>query len=134
MRRPIGFVIVELIAAAAIVAVLLSVTLELFRVSMTQQRLAAHRQAALQEAANLMERLASQPWDDLTTEGVKGLRLSDETSRAVPDATLAIEIGQPQGEPAAKQITVNINLNELPGVPARPMQLVAWKHRQPKTP
>ena len=84
---------------------------------------------AAQLAANVMERLAAQPWDQLTADSVRRLQDAQDLRQSLPEGKIEIQITQVSGEPDAKQITVLIRRPSPPDVPQRPVRLVAWRYR-----
>ena len=133
MPRRRGFTMIEMVAGAAILAVLLAVSMEFFHATALYRRAARQRELATQEVANLMERLAAIPWQDLTPEKGGQVRLSDAARRALPGAKLTIEVSSPAderaGEPPAKRIAVALAWEDQSRRLGRPMRLSAWRYR-----
>jgi prepilin-type N-terminal cleavage/methylation domain-containing protein len=130
MRFHRGFTLIELTAAGAILATLVAVLMPLFGAIAGQRQSLRARQAAAQEAANVMERLASLSWDDLTTRQVDAARLSDEAQQALPGGELKVKMTRPAGTPEAKQLTVEIRWQAEPSRSLQTVRLVAWKYRK----
>ena len=59
--------LLELVAAGAVVGALLVVCLQLLSAAAAQRRAADQRQCALLELGNVMEQVAARPWAELTT-------------------------------------------------------------------
>lgn len=120
---------IELAAAGVLLAVILAVCAQFFRATATQRRGLEARQIAMQEVANLMERLCARPWEEVTPEAAGLIELSEEAQRAIPDSKVEIDVLQPDDEPSAKRITVVLCWQPQPNQPPRSVRLVAWKYR-----
>ncbi len=136
MSRRRAFTLTEIAAAAVMLAVMLSVCLQLIRATGVQRRGLWTRQAAMQEAANLMERLCARPWEELTPESADEFQLSEQMRSAASGAELAVEVGEPEEDAAAealeaKRITVVVRWPAERDQPDRSVRLVAWKYRRP---
>ncbi len=129
-----GFSLLEIFVAGTLLAALLSICLQIIKATTEQQRAIEHRQLAVQEAANLMERLCGRPWPQLTPEAVRQVQLREEMRQVLPGAELAIDVVQPAGEPAAKRISVQIRWQDKANRATRPVRLVAWKYRPKSSP
>jgi prepilin-type N-terminal cleavage/methylation domain-containing protein len=142
-----GFSIIEMIIAGTILAVLMTISLQMMAVSTRQRQAAQDRLAANQEAANAMERLAALPWERLTPEGVAGVKLPEDappegdrpaagaasqSPRALPGATLDVAIADAPPEAdalPARRVTVAIEWLDRGGSRAR-TELVAWRYKR----
>ena len=125
-----GFTLLELSVAMIILAALMSLSLKWVAATGGQRREARWRQAALGEAANVMERLAGQSWEELTAQQAAKVTLSDEARQALPDGTVAAQVAQPAGDPEAKEIAVTVRWRPRAGTPETQVRLVAWKFRK----
>jgi type II secretory pathway component PulJ len=124
-----GFTLLEAFVAAAVLGGLMVVCLKFFTAAAAQQEAMRDRSRALQLAANVMERLAAEPWDRLTAERVRALQEAEDLRQGLPDAKVEIQMTQPPEEPGAKQIAVLVRWPSRPDVPQRPVRLVAWRYR-----
>jgi hypothetical protein len=84
------------------------------------------RQAALQTAANLMERLAAEPWEQLQP-GRRELALPAELASVLPGATASAQIGDADepGLTELRKIEVELRWPASSAAP-RPIRLVTW--------
>jgi hypothetical protein len=126
-RRGLG--ILELTVAGILVGLLATAVMQLVVVSANQHRALAKRHVAIQESANVMERLSVTAWEELTAENVAKLELSEEARKSLAGATLEIEITGAEGDPAAKRIKVVIRWPDRPGRPDLSVRLLAWRYR-----
>jgi prepilin-type N-terminal cleavage/methylation domain-containing protein len=130
MRVHRGFNLIEVIAAGAILATLVAVLVPLFAAIAGQRQSLRLRQAAAQEAANVMERLVCLSWEDLTPRRVGAVQLSEDAQQALPGGQLKVELTRPKDEPEAKQLRVEIRWQTAPGRPLQAVRLMAWKYRK----
>lgn len=125
-----GFTLLEVTVASIIMAMMLTVCLQFFRATAAGRRAQEHRQTAIREAANLMERLTVRRWDELTPATVGRVRLSQEAREALPNGQLEIDLTESPEGPDAKRIAVLIRWEDRAGRPKLPVRLVAWKYRR----
>ncbi len=89
---------IELLVAASLLATLLTVCVQLSGAASAEQRALRQRQAAMNEAANVLERLAIRPWNELTDKGLGNLPLSAAARQSLPAARLEVRVAQPAGQ------------------------------------
>jgi hypothetical protein len=130
MGRRRGFTLLEAATAGILLVVMLMVCLAFFRAMADQRRAIHHHRLAVQEANNVMERLCSRSWEELTPENVRALPLDPEVQQALPGAKLTVEISPSGDEPAGKRISVVLQWSTGPERPDGSVRLVAWKYRQ----
>lgn len=124
-----GITLLETMVAGILVVAMMTVCLQMLRATAAQHRATEDRQMAIQEAANLMERLSTRPWDELTPQNVQQMQLSPQARRTLIDAELEIQLNRPPDDPAAKRITVSVRWSNRSGKAARTVRLVAWRYR-----
>ena len=125
LRR--GFSMIELLVAAGLLATLLTVCVQLSGVASAEQRALGQRQAAMNEAANVLERLSIRPWNELTDKDLGELPLSAAARQSVPDGRLEIHVAQPADQPGAKRISVILRWPDRDGRPEQTARLTAWR-------
>lgn len=125
-----GFGLVEVAAAGVMAMAAMVITVQLLGWVAAERRAVARRERAILEAANLMERLAARPWDDLSAESARALTLSDATKAALPGASLTVDVATVDAEPASKKLTVAITWRDRAGRSEAPARLVAWVYRR----
>jgi Tfp pilus assembly protein PilV len=128
MRNRRGFSLLESFAAMVLLAAMLTVSLQFLRALADHRRAVRQREAAVQETANVMERLCAQRWHDLTAETGKQVQLSPQASRVLPGGVLKVEITPSNEKPECKRISVVVSWQDVPGRPNRPARLVAWRY------
>jgi len=126
----------SLLAEAGMSAVMLMIAMSLVaRVvgwTAAERRDLDHRQWAVQEAANLMERLTSRPFDSLTNDGVKDLAPSPESAKILPDAQLRVEVvdRDPAGGDDSRRVALTLRWRGRSGEWAGPVRLTSWVYRR----
>lgn len=121
-----GFTLVEVSAAAAILALCMALTVQVVGWVGAERRIAARRQWALREADNLMERLTIRPWESLKPDGVDDPKVVERIRSELPDGRLKIEVSPATGDPAAKRVRVEIRWKNKAGNDDAPVQVTAW--------
>jgi prepilin-type N-terminal cleavage/methylation domain-containing protein len=125
-----GYGLIELTIATLLLAVAMTIVAQTAGWLSTERRGAERRQRALQEAANLMERLSSRPWDELTPELARAQVLTPATRAFLRDGTLDVVIIPETGDPPAKRITVRVYWGDPSAGLVAPVKLVAWVHHR----
>ncbi|MBN1588147.1 MAG: prepilin-type N-terminal cleavage/methylation domain-containing protein [Pirellulales bacterium] len=127
-----GFTVLEMMVAAALLAVAATLCLQMVMLDTATRRAAAQRRLATREAANLVERLMARPRDQLTRETAEALELSPEAVEKLPEARLAVEFDESADDgPSATRLTLTLTWQGRSGQTVRPVRLVAW-HYGPK--
>ena len=129
MKARRGYGMIELLVAAALLATLATVCVQLFGLASAEQRALRQRQAALNEAANVLERLSIRPWNELTDKALGELSLSAAARQSLPQAKLEVHLTQPSGQAGLKRISVQIRWPDRDGQPERIVRLSAWRYR-----
>ncbi|MGQ9574730.1 MAG: PilW family protein [Thermoguttaceae bacterium] len=124
-----GFSLMELLVGAALLGALMAVCLQFFTAMAAQKELLRDRSRAVQLAANLMERLAEWPWDQLTPQHAAQFQQAEKVPEGLPNAQVEARITQLPGQPEAKQVTVLVHWQGRDGAPQGPVRLTAWRYR-----
>ncbi len=103
-----GFTIVEMMAASAMTAVLVTMCVQMLSLTAVQRRAAERRTIALEEAANLTESLSSLTWDEITPERIAQYRLSQPAQQVLGNGVLKIALEPSTSGPLAKLVRVEI--------------------------
>ena len=124
---------VEAAASVMMLAIAMTLTVKVVGWVALEHRATDRRQLAMNEAANLMERLAAVPYDELTPDLLKSFTLSTETKARLPDPTLQLEVvgDDRAGGMGSKRISLRIQWrNRADGWDA-PVRLTSWVYRSP---
>ncbi len=125
-----GYGLIELTICAMLFVAAMGLMLGTASWVAAERRGAERRQVATQEAANLMERLAARPFDELTPESAKRLALSDHAKASLRDGSIDVVIAAIAGDVPARRITIEVRWRDRSGEPVAPVRLVAWVHRR----
>jgi len=134
MLKRKGFSLLELAVAAIVLGAILAVVLKFYAAMAAGELAVRHRELAAREAANVLERLWQWPYEQLTAEKAREVRLGEEAREGLPGGELAVEISQPAQDPGAKRMVVEVRWRERPDAPPSPVRLVAWRYRNPAKP
>jgi Tfp pilus assembly protein PilV len=129
MRARRGTTLLELLVAGVLLVALMSACLELLLAAGAMRRAVEERQTALEEAANVMERLSARPFDELSPEAVRGAQLSAPARARLPAGAVEIQLADAPDGPAAKRITVIVRWQASGGRSELTARLVAWRYR-----
>jgi hypothetical protein len=124
-----AFTMIEVAITSLLLIIAMTVTLEVLGWVASERRAVDRRQCAIHEAANIMERLAARPWDELTTGAVKNVALSDLAKQRLPGAELSVA-AEENGEPiASKRLSLRLRWRNRAGGWEAPVRLSAWTYR-----
>jgi Tfp pilus assembly protein PilV len=128
-HKPRGATFIECMVALVILGAAILAAAQMTVTVMGQQRHAAQRQIARQEAANLMEEIFGLSDEELTKWASAGreLELSETARRWLPEAVATATVDTSNEPPSGKRIQVEIRWTDKSGQPVRPVQMVAWR-------
>ncbi len=124
-----GFSLIELVTATVMLAVLIVVSVRMLAATAAGDRAAWQRQAAWQEAANLMERIDAIPWDQVDQTHLDQLALPERLRQSLPGGNLQVQFETPPEKPDVKQITVTISWGGTDTKPPKKARLSMWKYK-----
>jgi hypothetical protein len=130
ITRRRGYGAFEITISAFLLVIAMGIVAESVGWLAAERRGAGRRQVAVQEAANLMERLSARPGEELTSDTARSLKLSPSTALILRDGSLDVTIEPSAGDPSSKRITILVRWLDAVGNPAAPVRLVAWVHRR----
>ncbi|MHC5538961.1 type II secretion system protein [Singulisphaera rosea] len=123
-----AFTLIEITVISAMLVAAMATTLQVVSWVAIQRRATDRRQLAIQEVANLMERLAARPWNRLNAEGDQALALSDSARSGLPGARLEVDVDVLASE-GAKRIRMRLSWRNRAGTMEAPVRLTAWRYR-----
>jgi type II secretory pathway component PulJ len=124
-----GFTMLEITAATVMLATAMTLTVQLLDVVAAGRRAAERRLCAVQEVANLMERVAARPWEEVTPESLKEVSLSSRTLQALPGAELTATVDDASATRGEKEIGLRLRWRDRAGTWTAPVRLTAWIYR-----
>ncbi len=125
-----GVSMVEMIVAACLLTCAMAMVAQVIGRSAARRRDAGHHRIAVQEAANVMERLAVRPFDELTPDGVADEQLSPQAGQSLPEGVVEVHVTEAAGEPDARRIEVEIRWRGRSAQPDPSVELVTWRYRR----
>jgi type II secretory pathway pseudopilin PulG len=122
-----GFTILELVAGAAMLAVLMAIIGQLVAQMNRQSAVAERRQYALTTIENVMEQLTARPWSEISDDAVSEFDLPAELTKRWPAAALSGNVVETSETLVAKQISLKLTLSS--DGRERPLSLTTWIYR-----
>ena len=121
-----GLTIIEVTAAAAMLAVLLACSVQVMRALANQQRAAARRVMALQTVQAVTEELANVPWDQLTPDTASKLTIPEAAKLHLLGAALSATVADDDEPIESKRLSVELRWQTPSGQPSAPLRLTTW--------
>jgi Tfp pilus assembly protein PilE len=125
-----GFGLIEMAIAGALIAVAMTVTVQVVGWIALERKAVERRERALLEADNILERVMAMPWNDLSTESAKRTTILPATSEFLRSPTLNVNVTAFEDAPVHKKVVVEIRWLDRSGRPEAPVRLVAWAYRR----
>ena len=129
-RRRRGFGLIEMAVTGLLIAIAMAATLQVVGWVALDRRAVERRERAVLEASNIMERIAARPWEELSTEALQSIKLSESSAAFLPGSTLELKVIAQEDVPVRKKITVEIRWRDRSGRDEAPVRLVAWTYRR----
>ncbi|MHB8969847.1 MAG: type IV pilus modification PilV family protein [Pirellulaceae bacterium] len=129
-HRRCGFSMAEMVVAVAITTLVMVGGLQLITLAARQGGAIENHRLASLEAGNIMEQIMCRPWDELTSEGLSSLPLSEACRQALPAASLQVAIDTDGTDQDARRITVQLDWAVNSVHRSKPVHLVAWRYRE----
>jgi hypothetical protein len=124
--------LVELAMGIVLLTIAMTLVVKVLGWVAHERRAADRRERAAVEVANLMERITAHPFEAVTPELARGLRLSEAARQSLPDSELAVEVGGGGGDGPralpAKRIAIRLRWRGKGGEWEAPVRLVSWIH------
>ena len=118
--------------AGVMLAIAMTLTVQVLGHAGQQRRAAEHRQRAILEVANIMERITALPFDLVTAERARRLSISPTAAGTLPGAELSVEVAEEQPAPgrSSKRIAVRLRWRGRSGEWEAPVRLTTWVERR----
>jgi prepilin-type N-terminal cleavage/methylation domain-containing protein len=129
-----GFTLIELMVTLVIIAIAISLTVEVIGWVAAERRSLDRRHCALQEAVNLMERLTARPFEQLTADSVRDAVLSQDVAGSLPHGELTVSVRDENTPVNSKQVRVQIRWQSRTGQWQAPVRLTSWVYRKEARP
>lgn len=125
-----GMTLVELCAACSLLAVAIPLTVAALGAVAQQRRGLELRQRAIETADNLLERMTSERWEDLSSDRLAEVKELAQTDSGLPDAELKIALVEQSGPPVSKRIEVELSWRPGAARVRQQVQLSGWVFRE----
>ncbi len=130
IKNASGFTLLEASVAGVLLVVLMVIAAQLIGWVLSERRASERRHWATVEAENVMERLSSVPWNELTSVRAAAERLSPQAGTVLPAGELKTKIADEPDSPDAKRIDIEVRWERRPHEQAAPVRLTAWVYRR----
>jgi prepilin-type N-terminal cleavage/methylation domain-containing protein len=121
-----GFSLMEVSAAAAMLAVLLALTVQVVIVLSAQQQAAERRAFAVQAVHNLLELVENLSWEQVNEDTADLLRLPESVRGNLPSAKITVATAGETEPVEAKRVTIELAWSTMGGRPAAPVRMTTW--------
>jgi hypothetical protein len=131
-----GSLLPELAMSAVMLAIVMTLTVKVLGYAGQQQRSADHRQRAVLEVANVMERITASPFDEITAARARRVSISPAAAGSLSGSELAVDVTEEQPGPgrSAKRIAIRLRWKGRSGEWEAPVRLTTWiERRRPAT-
>jgi hypothetical protein len=128
MRSRRAVVILEIVVATTLLAVIVGVSLQMFAAVRMARRESERRLVAIQETANVVERIAALPWSELDAQRLAEIKISPSVQEMLPDARLTVTLEPLATVPAARRVSVQISWAGPSGTEPIPTRIDYWIH------
>ena len=127
-----GFTLIEIVVATILLATLMTISLQFLVRARLQRGAVERREAALQAAGNVMQRLTALEWSELTPEAAAAVTLDDDATAATGGGSVKASVDTRQEEEiAAKRIAVEVHIPQQGGGEQAPVRLTSWVYQRP---
>jgi hypothetical protein len=126
-----GVALLEVVVAFGLLAVLLTICLQMLAATAVQRRAVDRRAVAVEEAANIIERISALPWDQVTAERLAAIRLSPDAGHSLPNGAVTLAVESSADGPRGKQVQLAITWSDPAGETERPVRLSYWMYAPP---
>ena len=129
LSRRRAFTMVEVAITSLLLMIAMTVTLQVLGWVAAERRAVDRRQCAIRESANIMERLAARPWEELTAGALKDVKLSEPATRTLPGAELSVAAVDKTDSGGSKRLSLRLRWRNRAGGWEAPVRLSAWTYR-----
>jgi hypothetical protein len=123
-RRLCAFTLLEVILAAAMLAMLLTASVQMLRALSVSQRASQRRTIAIEAVEAVSDQIANIPWLELSPKAAEKVTVPESLRGFLPGAMLSVSIND-AAKPASKRIQVELTWNGPDGVVA-PVRTTSW--------
>jgi hypothetical protein len=129
-RRRRGFGLIEMAIAGVLIVVAMTVTVQIVGSIALERKAVERRERALLEVENVLERVVTWPWDELTTESMRRYSISSASAGFLRNPALKVTVTPLEDAPVRKKVLVELRWLDRSGRPETPVRLVGWVYRK----
>jgi Tfp pilus assembly protein PilV len=123
-----GFTLIETGIAAVMLAVAMGLTVQVIAWVAAERRASERRRCAVQEVANVMERVTARTQAHLTPEAARDFQLSEPARGVLPGAELSVSMEEiPAG---SRRVSIRLRWKNRGGEWDAPVRLSSWVGRR----
>lgn len=122
-----AYLLVEILMAGLLVGLAMAMTVKLLTATINQRRLSERRGWAIQESANVMERLTALPFRSLDTATArKEAKLSASAEIVLPGGRIEVQVREVNDGVLMKRIDVDVTWQSPAKLPELPVRLTSF--------
>ncbi len=123
-----GSLLAEVAMSSVMLMIAMALTVKVLGWVGVERRAWDRRQWATQEVSNLMEKVTSRPFEEVSTANLKDLAISPHAQALLPGAELAAEVAEhdPAGGPGSKRVSIRLRWHNRSGEWDAPVRLTSW--------
>jgi hypothetical protein len=126
--------VLELAVSVLVLLAAMSVTVKVLGWFGNERRAADRRQWAVQAASNVLERVASEPFDRVTAERTREIAAATGAAKVLPGAAWDVAVEDDRDLPVpARRVYVQLRWEERTGGWGSPVRLTTWVYRRGDT-
>jgi prepilin-type N-terminal cleavage/methylation domain-containing protein len=126
-----GYTLIELAISMLVLVAAMGVTVKALGWLGQERRAGDRRQWAVQAASNVMERLASEPYEQVSDATAKALVAEAGADRVLPGAVWDVTVTDDAGSPVpGKRVALALRWRERSGGWGSPVRLTSWVYRR----
>jgi hypothetical protein len=123
--RP-AFTVLETVVALGVLTMIMMFVAQMGAWTITERARTAARHDAVEAAANVLESARALPWESLTSQWAQNQQLPESLSKRLAAGKVIVQLTQESGCPTIKRVRVTIDWQQESGLPAQPVELVAF--------
>lgn len=129
-----GYTLLELMTAMIVLGTATATIVPAIGWANAQRRAAESRQIAVLEASNIVERLSTQRWEDVTPDAVAKRKLSPVAAQSLRDPVLTVRIAAVKDNPDGKRLALELRWKNREGDFVVPVRLTRFLYRRRPSP
>jgi hypothetical protein len=118
--------LLEITVAAATLAALMTMSVQMIRAMGGQQRTVERRALAMRTVQALAEQIGNMPWEELTAESAGRVGLPAAVAMHLPNARVRATVHDEPEPAAAKRVTIELQWDGPSGRAPAPAKLTTW--------